>query len=149
MKTQKIDGFEVTGIVVRTTNENEMNPSTSKIANLWETFYINASPKLSEEAKIYGIYTNYESDCTGAFDVIASSDMLQLEELTDSVKVKVQSGQYLVFTAKGEMPQVVIELWGKIWNYFNSKNCPHKRACTTDFEYYKSENEIEIYIALR
>ncbi len=83
MKTQKIDEFEVSGIVVRTTNENEMNPSTAKIANLWETFYINASPKLPEKAKIYGIYTNYESDCTGAFDVIASSDMLQRKRLTN------------------------------------------------------------------
>ncbi len=87
MKTQKIDEFEVTGIIVRTTNENEMNPATAKITNLWESFYANASPKLSKSAKIYGVYTNYESDCTGAFDVIASSDTLQLEELNDSVKV--------------------------------------------------------------
>ncbi|HFG1933513.1 TPA: AraC family transcriptional regulator, partial [Vibrio cholerae] len=51
--------------------------------------------------------------------------------------------------ATGEMPQVVIDLWNEVWNYFASEHCPHERAYTTDFEYYKSANSVEISIAVR
>ena len=44
------------------TNENEMNHSTARIANLWQRFYANVFSTLPKEEKIYGIYTNYESD---------------------------------------------------------------------------------------
>ncbi len=149
MKTLEIDMVNVSGIAVRTTNENEMKPSTARIANLWQKFYADVMPKLPEGAKIYGVYTNYQSDYMGEFDVIACSDAFQPDQLPDSIQTKIQSGKYLVFTAEGEMPQIVIDLWGKIWTYFQSDNCSYQRAYTTDFEYYKSENEIEIYIALR
>ncbi|EEY45345.1 bacterial transcription activator [Vibrio cholerae] len=55
----------------------------------------------------------------------------------------------MTFSATGEMPQVVIELWGDVWRYFGSESCPYKRAYTTDFEYYKSASEVEISIAIK
>ncbi len=149
MQTRKIEGFEVTGISGRTTNENEMNPATAKIGPLWEAFFADVAPKLSEKSHVYGVYTNYETDWTGAFDVLVCSDTLQAGDFADSVKGKIEAGQYLVFTAKGKMPQIVIELWEEILKYFDSESCSHQRAYTTDFEYYKSENEVEIYIALK
>lgn len=149
MNTAEINGFEVTGFVVRTTNDDEINPMTAKIGNLWEGFYLNATPKLTEKSKVYGLYTNYESDFTGAFDVIACSDTLSPEILPDSVKVNVTSGKYVTFAASGEMPQAVIDLWGEVWNYFSSENCPYERAYTTDFEYYKSAHEVEISISVK
>ncbi|MCR9816756.1 GyrI-like domain-containing protein [Vibrio parahaemolyticus] len=123
MKISEINGFEVTGFVIRTTNAGEVNPSTAKIGELWAKFYSNAAPKLNEKSKVFGIYTNYESDFT--------------------------SGKYVTFAASGEMPQAVIDLWGKVWSYFSSENCLYKRAYTTDFEYYKSAHEVEIFIAVR
>ncbi|HHF2887240.1 GyrI-like domain-containing protein [Vibrio diabolicus] len=149
MNISKVNGFKATGFVIRTTNADEVNPSTKKIGELWAKFYTNAAPKLNEKSNVFGIYTNYESDFTGAFDVIACSDTLSPEMLPDSVKVHVTSGKYVTFTASGEMPQAVIELWGEVWSYFSSENCLYKRAYTTDFEYYKSAHEVEISIAVR
>ena len=149
MNISEVHSFEATGFVIRTTNADEVNPSTAKIGELWAKFYTNAAPKLTDKSRVFGIYTNYESDFTGAFDVIACSDMLSLEKLPDSVKVNVTSGKYVTFTASGEMPQAVIELWGKVWSYFSNENCLYKRAYTTDFEYYKSDHEVEISIAVR
>ena len=149
MKISEINRFEATGFVIRTTNAGEVNPSTAKIGELWAKFYSNAAPKLNEKSKVFGIYTNYESDFTGAFDVIACSDTLSPEILSDSVKVNVTSGKYVTFAASGEMPQAVIDLWGKVWSYFSSENCLYKHAYTTDFEYYKSAHEVEISIAVR
>ncbi|ASG09199.1 hypothetical protein CEQ50_16955 [Vibrio anguillarum] len=149
MSINEMNGFEVTGFVIRTTNADEVNSSTAKIGNLWAKFYTNAAPKLDEKSKIYGLYTNYESDFTGAFDVIACSDTLSPEILPDAVKVNVTSGKYVTFAASGEMPQAVIDLWGEVWNYFSSENCSHERAYTTDFEYYKSAHEVEISISVK
>ncbi|WP_028781322.1 GyrI-like domain-containing protein [Shewanella sp. 38A_GOM-205m] len=143
------DSFSATGFLIRTTNADEMNPSTAKIGNLWSKFYTDAAPKLNEKSKVYGLYTNYESDVTGAFDVVACSDTLSSEVLPEAVNVKVASGKYVTFSATGEMPQVVTDLWGEVWSYFSSESCLFERAYTTDFEYYKSENEVEISIAIK
>ncbi|NAW91001.1 MULTISPECIES: GyrI-like domain-containing protein [unclassified Vibrio] len=149
MNISEINAFDATGFVVRTTNTDETNPMTAKIGNLWEKFYLNAAPELTEKSKVYGLYTNYESDFTGSFDVIACSDTLSPHLLSESVKANVSSGKYVTFSATGEVPQVVIDLWHEVWSYFAFENCPHERAYTTDFEYYKSANYVEIYIAVR
>ncbi|CAM3226108.1 GyrI-like domain-containing protein [Vibrio neptunius] len=149
MNIGEINGFDLAGYAIRTTNADEMNPSTAKIGELWAKFYANAAPKLNEKSKVYGVYTNYESDFSGAFEVIACSDTLSPERLSDSVKVKIASGKYVTFTASGEMPQAVIDLWGEVWSYFSSENCLYQRAYTTDFEYYKSAHEVEIAIAVK
>lgn len=149
MKLIEVDTFKVTGLVARTTNENEMNPATAKIGALWEQFYKTASPKLSDISKVYGLYTNYESDSTGDFDVVACADTLTPEYLEGAIEFQISSGNYLKFSNKGEMPQVAISLWGEIWDYFNSPDCQHERAYTTDFEFYKSSDEIEILIAIK
>ncbi|ELU9851005.1 effector binding domain-containing protein [Vibrio cholerae] len=149
MNISDMNGFDVSGFIIRTNNADEITTSTAKIRDLWVRFYENAAPNLNEESKVFGLYTNYESDFTGAFDVIACSDTLSPELLPDSVQVTVASGKYVTFSATGEMPQVVIELWGDVWRFFGSESCPYKRAYTTDFEYYKSASEVEISIAIK
>ncbi len=43
-----------------------------------------------------------------------------------------------MFSASGDIPQVVIDTWMEIWSYFLSEACEFTRLFTTDFEYYKS-----------
>ena len=140
-----IDKIDVMGKSVRTKNTDEMNPSTAKIGALWERFFADLAPKMSKSSRVFGLYTNYESDHTGAFDVVACSDVIDAQGLEE---FQINSGRYLIFNGTGEMPQTVIDLWGEVWSYFSSENCEHKRAFTTDFEFYKSEKEIEIYISV-
>ena len=145
MNINEIDKINVIGTSVRTKNSDEMNSSTAKISALWEKFYTELAPKLGQSSRVFGLYTNYESDHTGAFDVVACSDVIDAQDLE---KFQINSGKYLVFNGAGEMPQIVIDVWGEIWNYFSSESCEYKRAFTTDFELYKSETEIEIYISV-
>lgn len=149
MEIQEIAGFKVTGFSVRTQNSDEMDPNTAKIGHLWEKFYSEAFAKLTPESNVYGVYTHYDSDFMGMFDVIACTNTPLLDELNEVVKAEVEPGKYLTFSAQGEMPQAVINLWGDIWAYFDSSDCAHARAYTADFEYYKSENEVEISIAIK
>ncbi|WP_282176216.1 GyrI-like domain-containing protein [Vibrio nereis] len=149
MNVSQLEGFEVAGFFVRTTNADEMNATNAKIGGLWERFYTEALPKLSESSKVYGLYTNYDSDVSGAYDVFACASNLSSDSLPQLISTKIESGKYLTFSAKGEMPQVVIDLWGEVWRYFDAEDCPHSRAYTTDFEFYKGHDEVEISIALK
>jgi len=147
MKVKQLSSKTLTGLKVRTCNANEMNTDTAKIANLWQDFNEKYGPKLTDKAKIYGVYTNYETDMSGDFDVIACCDDTDIK-IADSVKVTTKDSRYLVFSGEGEMPDAVIDLWGSIWQYFSSEDCIHKRTYTSDFEYYKSDSEVEIAIAI-
>lgn len=151
--------FMVTGLRVRTNNNAEMTPQTGKIGGLWESFYTQLSPRLNEsdQAHIYGVYTGYESDHTGAFDVVAGvknpvintqTTDLDSELSSQLTTVAVQSGSYLVFSGEGELPQTVISLWQDIWHYFTQNHCPHRRKYSTDFEHYTSNHAVDIYIAI-
>lgn len=133
------------GLVVRTKNANERDPSSSKIDHLWDKFFKEVAPSLVENAMVYGVYTNYESDASGEFDVMACTD----KELSGLSRVTLQRGDYLIFSGKGEMPQIVIDTWGEIWNYFSNKDVPYERAYLTDYELYKNKDEIEIYIGIK
>ena len=146
MKITQIEEIYIIGISTRTKNANEVNFATAKIAPLWQTF--NEKAVIDYNSGVYGAYYNYESDAHGEFSVLAAakkvtSKTLQLEAMT------VGGGRYLVFDAKGEMPQVAIEVWGKVWSYFAAENAKHQRAYTNDFEYYKSQNEVEICISIK
>ncbi|MBC3767115.1 effector binding domain-containing protein [Neptunicella marina] len=149
MELKHINGFSVTGIKVRTTNAAEMDTSTAKIAGLWQHFYQDVMPQLPPGSKIYGVYCHYQSDYRGEYDIFAAADTLSADLLEESESTNIQSGQYLVFSKTGEMPQAVISLWGEVWEYFNQPDCPHHRAYTSDFEFYKSANEVEIAIAVK
>lgn len=137
------------GFCVRTTNQAETNPETAQIGALWERFYPSAGAHLTPPHSVYGVYTNYESDMNGAFDVYACSDNPAVSELDGAKTVTLKAGTYVKFSGTGDMPQAVIDAWGDVWAYFTADDCPHTRAYTTDFEVYTGPNEVEIYIAIQ
>lgn len=138
----------VHGMSIRTNNANEMNPSTGKIAQLWQNFDDTVAVNYQGGERVYGIYSHYESDHTGDFNVLAGfngnlpSKNLSLEQFI------IPAGQYLVFTKKGKMPQIAFDVWGEIWAYFLKENVEHKRNFLVDFEYYPGPDEIKVHIGV-
>lgn len=147
MRVEEIEEKLIYGVSTRTKNIDEMNPKTSKIGEIWQKFY----QTVKCEEKVYGIYFNYESDANGEFDVLAGCEIFN-EDLSS---VKIKKGKYLVFNKLYEennhdaKVQAVIETWGQIWEYFSNEDSKYKRAYKTDFEYYKNQNEIEIFISIQ
>lgn len=138
------------GISTRTTNANEMNSETAKIGKIWQKFDNEISVDYQGGERVYGVYYNYESDANGEFDVLAGC-----EKKNDTLdKTVIQNGKYLVFEGKAKSAsdnariQAVIETWGKIWEYFNNESSEYKRVYKTDFEYYKNQSDIDIYISV-
>ena len=149
---RRIASFRVAGISVRTTNIEETSPETARLAALWGRFFQDGIPgKVANQvpgSPIYGVYSDYESDVNGQYSVTAGVQIeLSATGGDEFTTVDVVSGEYLVFEGKGAMPQVVIETWISVWDYF-SEGREFKRAYTTDFELYKGTAEIAIHVSV-
>jgi len=148
MRQIRLEEKHIAGLSVRTNNANEMQPKIAKIGNLHQTFAEQAKVHYEKGAFLYGVYHQYESDHTGDFSLLVGAEPHLLETQLTVETVRIPSGDYLVFSGKGDMPQVVIDVWGQIWQYFADANCPHTRAYTVDFECYTSETNVDVYIAI-
>ena len=143
------DAQQITGISIRTTNLAEMNPATAKIGALYQRFDQQVPVDYKTGARVFGVYFNYASDHQGEFSVLAGVDKIDPQHEKNLETITLPAATYMVFEAKGEIPQIVIETWQKIWSHFSDPSVEHKRAYTTDFEHYKSQNEAAIYISLK
>lgn len=152
--TTRIPAFSVAGLAVRTRNSEETDPGTARIGGLWDRFFSQSwerkLPGRGEDGRIFGVYSGYESDEHGAFDVTAGVAVAAAASATPvpgTVRVDVQPGDYLVFTGQGSMPQMVIETWGEIWRYF-AENPQVRRRFGTDFEAYEGPDRVAIHIGV-
>ena len=149
MNIVKIESINIVGISVRTTNEDEMKEGTAKIPDLWEKFYSQILNQQVQGQIIFGVYSEYETDVNGKYMVTAGVEQTGKQTGTAKLsEVKIEAGEYMVFEGKGDISTVVLETWGKVWEYFTSKKAAHQRRYTTDFEKYISSNQVEIYIAI-
>jgi predicted transcriptional regulator YdeE len=144
------------GRETRTDWKMEANQKTARIPKLWQSFYSDGLPAHIKNqvspSRVLGVYSRYESDHTGKYTLAAAC------EVQPKVSNKVPAGTkygiipaqtYLVFSEKGKQPESVFKAWSDIWKYFNSESSEYKRTYKSDFEYYKSAEEVEIYIAVK
>lgn len=134
------------GLCTRTCNSDEQSLEKSKIAPLWERFYTEIAPRLQKESAVYGLYYDYASDVHDAFSVLAGTQLASSEEGLETAYI--QEGKYLKFSAKGKMPETIINLWAEIWEFFEKPDCRFTRAYKTDFEAYTSLEGLDIYISI-
>ena len=141
--------LHLAGITTRTTNAAEFSPATAQIAPLWQRFFservAQSVPDYTPQSALYGVYSGYESDAMGAFDVSAAVLATAVPEGLQAVNVP--AGPYLVFEAQGPMPATVIALWAAVWQYFQGQPS-HPRRYGSDFEEYSGEGRIAIYIGV-
>lgn len=151
--------IRLVGVSTRTTNQVEVGPN-GLIPGLWGTYYSSnlfsqAGIKTSEP--LYSLYTDYESDASGAYTVVIGHEVDEEASSQPDDKLSyavIPASKYLVFTAeKGPMNEVVPEVWREIWAYFEKS--PGLRTYTGDYELYPSRNldpdgsEVQVYIAVK
>ncbi len=148
-KLIEIQPFTVSGISVRTLNSDEAQPLKAKLPGLWGQFFgqglADKTPNKLAESPVYGVYSAYESDASGQYSVTAGVSVSKASPEFESIAVS--GGRYLVFEAKGPMPQVIIETWAVVGSFFE-RSKEFKRAFTTDFEEYRGSDEVAIHIAV-
>lgn len=139
---KQIESINIYGFSTRTQNCDEFNEKIAKIPAIWTAFY--ESP-LVNQAKIYGVYSNYESDANGLYTVTVG--VPDAQNKTGLNEIIIQSGKYLVFENAGPVPSVVIKTWQQIWEYFTNMTF-YQRNFLTDFEFYTGKNKVAIYIGI-
>lgn len=148
-----LGAISVTGLCVRTRNSDEINPATARIGELWERFFSQSWERClpargDADNRIFGVYSGYESNEHGAFDVTAGVAVPPpVAPVAGAVQVTVLEGRYLVFTGQGAMPQTVIETWVEVWRYF-SQHPAIRRRFGTDFEAYEGPDKVDIHIGV-
>lgn len=148
MEVKIVSEKNISGLIERTNNANEMTPGKGKIPALWQRFDDSVAVDYKLGEHVYGVYYDYESDHSGDFTVLAGFDGEPSSDNSDIKKVTIPSGKYLVFTRKGEMPQIAIDAWTEVWNYFSAEQPANRRLYTVDFEFYPGANEIQVHIAI-
>ena len=147
MKVTRIKKLMISGISAVTNNQLEMSEENGKIAQLWEDYFAKDIYKKTFDKSnsdfMYGVYSNYDSDVSGNYKVTVGVEVTKAKNA-----IVIEDKKYLVFTKKGELPMVVVELWEEIWNYFE-KNSDYERDFEIDFEKYAKEDEIEIYVSIK
>jgi predicted transcriptional regulator YdeE len=150
VKLREVQPFSVSGLQVRTRNAAEQQPDTARIGPMWERFFVeDIFDKIAHkqpDSFMYGVYSNYESDASGHFDVTAGVAVTAPSE--GFAQIQVEGGDYLVFSAKGAMPDSVIQAWGFIWAYFEG-NPQVRRKFATDFEVYTGPESVAVYIGIQ
>ncbi|PZD93091.1 AraC family transcriptional regulator [Paenibacillus sambharensis] len=167
MNTQYVERASLTliGLSARTTNAEEAAGS-GRLPQLWQQYLESGQlggAAVDNPHLVYALYTDYESDASGAYTVLIgheSSELLQeLPKETASLpalaRVSVPSGSYMEFTTrKGPIWEVTAEAWQDIWSYFNQSEV-EQRTYAGDYELYDfskwtpDEAVVSIYIGIR
>ncbi len=152
MKTTRMNSFKVIGIKVRTTNENMQ--AAKDIPALWEQFMTkNIREKIPNKEKndLYAIYTNYESDYRGAYDMIIGCKVYSLNEVPSEMSaLEIPATSYEEFIAEGKLnDNIVYNKWMEIWQ------SELNREYQADFEIYpenvipSEDTKVPIYISVK
>ena len=151
MNKVKIEPFMITGIAVRTTNENEQ--AAKDIGGLWNKFMTNSIasriPNKVDDT-IYAVYTDYEGDHTKPYTMILGCKVKTVDSSPDDmVSRHFIGGNHVKFTAKGDLTaDAVSSEWLNIWK------ADINRTYTADIEVYDSRaadptnGEADILIAV-
>lgn len=145
--------LKIIGISVRTANTN--NRAAQDIGKLWQRFFTeNIADIVPDKTSndIYSVYTDYDSDYTGEYTTILGFSVNTLENIPAGlIGRQFPAENFTVFSAKGKMPDAVIDTWLEIWQ----KNDVLNRAYAYDFELYgnkyrdAADPEVDIYISVK
>lgn len=153
-KIVKLEESIVVGITVETTNQD--GKAAKDIGNLWNRFFlegVNVKIKNPLDNEILNVYHDYESDHTGPYKVTVGRRVSKPEEKLHKKglqSVVLPAAKYMVFTAKGKLPECVAEMWEFIW----AMDDEIKRTYTGDFDVYGTKSadpnkaEVDIYVAI-
>ncbi len=147
MKVSRVKNLMISGLSVITNNKLEFESENGKIPQLWDDYIeknvYGSTFNKANSKYMYGVYSDYTSDVTGDYKVTVGVEVTKPKNA-----LVIEDERYLVFSKKGELPDVVVETWVEIWEYFENNN-EYERKYSIDFEKYVKEDEIEIYISIK
>jgi predicted transcriptional regulator YdeE len=156
----ELEEFFVMGIEITTSEAREAVSTTALLPVLWRTFF---SQRLEEKIghrkdanEHIGVYTDYDRDpksrTFGSYAALAGCEVTEVgEDVPEGlVAMPVPAGKYLLFEARGPMPEAVVRAWDEVRAYFG-KNGPYERAYEVDFDLYRNDRPeaVDIFVGIK
>jgi predicted transcriptional regulator YdeE len=142
----------VVGIEALTSDRLEADPATAAIPALWRRYrqegWERRIPNRAGAGATCAVYTDYRRDHRGGYRYVLGAEVTGLDEVPAGlVAVTVPAGDYLVFAARGPMPEALAATWRRIVEYF--EHAPVGRAYTADLEiHYPAGSAVDVCVAL-
>ena len=131
----------IVGFAARTSNEDPQMGAI--IGDLWKQLYTpENTEKIQNRVNSYaiGLYSNYDKE---GYQVTAGFEVSDAENGNGFAVKTIPAGRYAKFSVHGDMIEAVTNSWKEIWE------TPLDRTFTGDFEEYLSQEDIDIYIAIK
>lgn len=90
---------------------------------------------------LYAIYSNYESNHLGAYDLLIGSESNALPDA-----IELAECEYMEFPVEGNGIECVAKAWHKIWS---NPEIEGKRAYVTDYELYDTDGNVTIFLSMK
>ena len=131
----------IVGFAARTSNEDPQMGAI--IGDLWKQLYTpENTEKIQNRVNAYaiGLYSDYDKE---GYQVTAGFEVSDAESGNGFTVKIIPAGRYAKFSVHGDMIEAVANSWKEIWE------TPLDRTFTGDFEEYLSQEDIDIYIAIK
>ena len=111
------------------------NGKIDEIIQLWS--YVS---QMQLSGEVYAVYSNYASNFKGDYDLLIGNERANFPESST-----IQAGNYVEITVADGTPENVGKAWQGIWE---DANLESRRSYLTDFEYYKTDGSVSIYLSV-
>ena len=131
----------IVGFTARTSNEDPQMGAI--IGGLWKQLYTPGNTeKIQNRVNAYaiGLYSDYDKE---GYQVTAGFEVSDAENGNGFAVKTIPAGRYAKFSVHGDMIEAVANSWKEIWE------TSLDRTFTGDFEEYLSQEDIDIYIAIK
>lgn len=131
----------IVGFAARTSNEDPQMGAI--IGDLWKQLYTpENTEKIQNRVNAYaiGLYSDYDKE---GYQVTAGFEVSDAESGNGFTVKTIPASRYAKFSVHGDMIEAVANSWKEIWE------TPLDRTFTGDFEEYLSQEDIDIYIAIK
>lgn len=152
MKKIELEAFKLIGIALEKKTINENGQAGIDCGSLWQKFekgdYTNKIPgKLSDE--IFAVYHQYDGDYTKPYAYFIGCKVSAETKLPKGMdSLMISPGIYQQITAKGKIPDCIINVWQTIWS------ADINRAYQADFEVYDARSkdwnnaEVDVFLSV-
>ena len=139
----------VVGIQARTSSLLEADPATAAVPDLWRRLPAVAEliPDRAATRTTCAVYSDYE-DGGGSFRCLVGAEVTGPGQVPAGLaEVTVPAGEYLVFAARGPMPEALAATWARVAEFFD--HAPMARAFTADLEvHYPAGSAVDVFVAV-
>jgi predicted transcriptional regulator YdeE len=142
----------VVGIQAQTSSLLEADPATAAVPGLWRRFEADGLadriPDRAGTRTTCAVYTDYQDGDERRFRCLVGAEVTGKGEAPEGMAaVIVPAGDYLVFAARGPMPEALAATWARVAEFF--EHAPMARAFTADLEvHYQAGSAVDVFVAI-